>query len=224
MTNEQCDRLRKARIRLGFGQANEASAAFGWNKNTYKSHENGIRGLSQKAAERYGKAFSVSPWWLLTGENPPDWLDSPAQAGITELPVRRVPVLTTQQAFSLTEGQKLEQIKNITEYAVIGVDPMLGPDVFALKIEDEAMQPEYRPGEFIAVDPASPYKPGDFVAIALNSRKEAIVRQYRITGYDESGAEMISLHALNETHPDIAFTPGKTGEIIGKVVWYMRKY
>ncbi len=101
---------------------------------------------------------------------------------------------------------------------------MLGADVFALEVQDEAMQPEFRMGEYIAVDPATSYKPGDFIAVAINSRKLAIVRQYRIEGYDEAGTEVISLHALNETHPDLSFTPGETGQIIGKVVWHMRRF
>lgn len=61
-------RLQIARERAGYASATDAARAFGWNENTYRSHENGARGLKGSIAERYAKAFRVSAAWLLTGE------------------------------------------------------------------------------------------------------------------------------------------------------------
>lgn len=68
MSKEPCDRLREARIKAGFSSPADAAEAFGWNKNTYKSHEYGVRGFSVESAKRYARAFKVSPSWLLTAE------------------------------------------------------------------------------------------------------------------------------------------------------------
>lgn len=62
------ERLQWAREQAGYPSPREAAIRFAWNYNTYKSHENGARGLKQEAAERYAKAFKVSTAWLLTGE------------------------------------------------------------------------------------------------------------------------------------------------------------
>lgn len=62
------ERLRWARRKAGFRGSSEAAERFDWNKNTYKSHENGVRGIKPESAERYARAFSVSAAWLLTGE------------------------------------------------------------------------------------------------------------------------------------------------------------
>jgi len=62
-------RLRRARQQAGFATATDAAVHHGWNPNTYKSHENGIRGLRGTAPERYGRAFAVSPAWLQFGES-----------------------------------------------------------------------------------------------------------------------------------------------------------
>ncbi|MBF0372211.1 MAG: helix-turn-helix transcriptional regulator [Alphaproteobacteria bacterium] len=67
MMDEPCDRLKLARERAGLSGAKEASDKFGWNENTYKSHENGNRGIPLEAAKKYGRAFQVLPWWILTG-------------------------------------------------------------------------------------------------------------------------------------------------------------
>lgn len=65
---EPFERLRELRIKAGFATAVEVAERFGWNVNTYRSHENGIRALTLRAAEKYAAGFKVSATWLLTGE------------------------------------------------------------------------------------------------------------------------------------------------------------
>lgn len=61
------ERLRAARKEKGFESAAEAARNFHWSVSTYSGHENGNRGLKQTAAQKYAKAFGVSPEWLLFG-------------------------------------------------------------------------------------------------------------------------------------------------------------
>jgi phage repressor protein C with HTH and peptisase S24 domain len=68
MDMELFDRLQIARRKAGFADATSAARAFGWNENTYRSHENGTRGLTRPVAMKYAKAFKVSAAWLLTNE------------------------------------------------------------------------------------------------------------------------------------------------------------
>lgn len=65
------NRLRRARENAGFDSATAAARRFGWTVSTYSSHENGQTPVPVKAAERYAKAFKVSPAWILTGEATP---------------------------------------------------------------------------------------------------------------------------------------------------------
>jgi DNA-binding XRE family transcriptional regulator len=64
------ERLKWARKRAGLEDATAAARRFGWNTNTYRSHENGTRDLSRKAAVKYANAFKIhaGPGWLLYGE------------------------------------------------------------------------------------------------------------------------------------------------------------
>jgi hypothetical protein len=67
-------RLRWAREAWGLPSSRAAAERFGWNENTYKSHELGIRGsegFKLKTAERYARAFGVSVEWLTTGRGSP---------------------------------------------------------------------------------------------------------------------------------------------------------
>lgn len=73
------ERLRRARIEAGFESAVDAARAYGWNEATYRSHENGIRGLLKEPAERYARAFKKPVEWLLFGKN-----QRPTEAASTE--------------------------------------------------------------------------------------------------------------------------------------------
>ena len=64
------DRLKEAREVAGFAGPTEAAENFGWNKNTYKSHENGIRGISTKKARQYARGLRTTPEWILYERGP----------------------------------------------------------------------------------------------------------------------------------------------------------
>jgi transcriptional regulator with XRE-family HTH domain len=62
--DERCQRLRESRIAKGFETAAAAADAFGWNRNTYASNENGNAPFSYRRAKEYAAAFGVRPEWL----------------------------------------------------------------------------------------------------------------------------------------------------------------
>jgi transcriptional regulator with XRE-family HTH domain len=62
--DERCQRLRESRIANGFETAAAAADAFGWNRNTYASNENGNAPFSYRRAKEYAAAFGVRPEWL----------------------------------------------------------------------------------------------------------------------------------------------------------------
>src|SRR5258707_6799852 len=62
--DERYQRLRQARIAKGFEPAAAAADAFGWNRNTYASNENGNAPFSYRRAKEYAAAFGVRPEWV----------------------------------------------------------------------------------------------------------------------------------------------------------------
>lgn len=60
-------RLRKARLEAGYKSATAAIRSCGWPNSTYRAHENGQNNFKPETAELYGKAYGVSPAWLLFG-------------------------------------------------------------------------------------------------------------------------------------------------------------
>lgn len=70
MSKEIHERLRQAREKAGFKSASQAAHSLGVEVPTYLAHENGSRGVTAAAAEKYSKRFRVNLAWLLTGEEP----------------------------------------------------------------------------------------------------------------------------------------------------------
>ncbi len=67
---ERFQRLRHARTEKGFETAAAAAEAFGWNRNTYASNENGNAPFSFRKAKDYAAAFGVRPEWLYDALGP----------------------------------------------------------------------------------------------------------------------------------------------------------
>ena len=66
--SDRSDRLRQARIDAGFERQRDVFERFGdWNRNTYKSNENGNAPFSFEQAKAYAKAFAVRAEWLYDG-------------------------------------------------------------------------------------------------------------------------------------------------------------
>lgn len=76
------ERLRWLRKRAGFDDATAAARRYNWNENTYRSHENGSRQISRKAAAKYAKPYKTTAAWILYGEGA---LTSPVDPEIATL-------------------------------------------------------------------------------------------------------------------------------------------
>lgn len=67
---EPAKRLRAARVAKGFKSAKDAAIYYAWDATTYSQHEKGTRGMS-RAVQKYAKAFGVSEAWIMFGSGEP---------------------------------------------------------------------------------------------------------------------------------------------------------
>jgi phage repressor protein C with HTH and peptisase S24 domain len=68
--DRRSERLRDARLARGYETAAAAADAFGWNRNTYASNENGNAPFSYRKAKEYAAALGVRPEWLYDAAGP----------------------------------------------------------------------------------------------------------------------------------------------------------
>jgi SOS-response transcriptional repressor LexA len=92
-----------------------------------------------------------------------------------------------------------------------------GKNVFALRVKGDSMEPEFRGGDVVIVNPHVEAKPGDYV-IVKNDEDEATFKQLKKFG------DTLVLHPLNSRYEDIELKKGVKYRIVGKVVKKEKRY
>ena len=74
-----------------------------------------------------------------------------------------------------------------------------GPHTFALRITGNSMEPEFREGDIVIIDPDVNPNAGDYV-VAKNHEEAATFKKYRPRGINEAGQDVFELVPLNEDY------------------------
>lgn len=176
------DRLRQARLAKRYASATHAAEAFGWVEPTYRSHENGARGIGPKAAERYARAYGVKASWLLYGDgDPPQTASEPPERytpkpnAVFEGPAK-LPYPTNLrdiEELGVTMGGDGDD-DSIFEFNGQVIDRVMRPqglmnrkNVFALRVASSSMSPRFEEGDRIYVERMDTPAIGDYVVIEL---------------------------------------------------------
>lgn len=126
---------------------------------------------------------------------------------------RRVPVVSLVRAGAWTEAEAVEP--SWAEDWIVCASKV-GPRAFALKVAGDSMEPEFREGEYVVVDPDIEAASGDFVVAALG-RDEATLKRYQRDG----GRDW--LVPLNSRYPTLDMT-GTDWRIVGRVMERTKRY
>lgn len=129
--------------------------------------------------------------------------------------LRPVPIISWVMAGKWNEVSDIFQPGDAEDWIESDVK---GKSVFALRVKDDSMEPEFREGDIIIVNPHVDTKPGDYV-IVKNDENEATFKQLKKFG------DVYVLHPLNDSkYPDIELSGKHKYRIIGKVVEKKKKY
>ncbi len=104
----------------------------------------------------------------------------------------------------------------------IATDLDLSPKAFALVVRGESMDPEFRDGDKIIIDPEVVPQPGDFVVAKLDREDEATFKKYRPRGADKDGAPIIELVPINPDWPTLMINAEQPGRIVGTLIEHRR--
>ena len=183
------DRVKQKRMELGLTQT-EAAERAGIRQQSWQSIEDG-KTLKPRNSVGIAKALNCDPSWLMNGG---------AFMPIGEMNSRRVPLISYVQAGALAEKKSIEAFDGDFEYILTDLD--LSVHSFALRIEGDSMEPDFKAGDVIIVDPELEPSPGEFV-VAKNGGQEATFKKYRPTYTDMQGVQHFELVPLNDDYPVI---------------------
>lgn len=161
---------------------------------------------------KLAKFFGVSEGFLVTGKEEKSNVDT------ASIGAMRVPVISWVQAGGWTGESDATNLEGTLEYVLTTDAHSLG--TFALRVKGKSMEPDFREGDTIIVDPELAPGPGDYV-VAKNGGNEATFKKYRSRGVTESGEDVFELVPLN---PDFATLDSSRERIliIGVVVEHRR--
>lgn len=168
----------------------------------------GNKAFGEKVARGIEECLSGAPafmprGWLDTAEPAPLRISEPSDrydANVEPAPsgARAVPIIDWVRAGQLRE--MVDPYPPGVGDGVVYVDPDCGRGVVALRIKGDSMEPEFREGDVIIVDPAIAPLPGDFVVVR-NGSHEATFKKYRPRGIGPDGREVFELVPLNDDYP-----------------------
>lgn len=129
-------------------------------------------------------------------------VQSAAVSNVAPAPMggRRVPVITSIQAGMWAEIVDSFQPGDAGDWLLTDID--LSDSAFALDIRGNSMEPEFKDGDRVIIDPEIAPQPGDFVA-AKNGEQEATFKKYRPRGMDAHGNIIFELVPLNDDYPTL---------------------
>lgn len=196
-------RVKDKREELELTQAKAAELA-GIRQQSWVAIENG---KTKKPRNIIGiaKALKCDPDWLLNGG---------AFKTMAEVGTRRIPLINYVQAGLMTQSADISDIEGEFEYVLTDRD--WSENTFALEIEGDSMEPEFKAGDVVVIDPEVDPAPGEFV-VAANGDHEATFKKFRPSGIGLYGKQHFELVPLNNDFPTIS-SMDKPIKIIGTMV------
>lgn len=129
----------------------EVANSAGVSQQSIESIESGRTRKPRNVPFDLAKALKCSPDWLLNGKN---------MVPLAEISTRRIPVvLSYVQAGELTEARDVTDLTEDFEYVLADSD--VPETCFALRIDGDSMQPEFKEGDIVIIDPDSCPTPGN---------------------------------------------------------------
>jgi SOS-response transcriptional repressor LexA len=160
-----------------------------------------LAGLSQSFLWRLEAGRTNGSWETYTkvagalGISVEKFFENKSNVEPSPLGWRRIPVLDYVQAGRRTGVDGTPKDDEIRETVMTHLE--YPPDTFALRINEDSMEPVFRLGDIVVIDPTIKPRPGDCVVAKDESGETPTFRQYRNAGLNEHGVEVFELHPLN---------------------------
>ena len=124
--------------------------------------------------------------------------------------IRSIPLFNWHQMGQLAKREDLPG--SIHAEATVEATDISGTRTFALKVQDDSMEPLFSKGEMIFINPDLEWKPGDFVIATHQDQSMAstLLRQIKVIG------DQCILHPVNWKYEDLPLT--EPDFVWGKVV------
>ncbi len=196
-------RLKQLRIQHKFSTATDAARSHGWHETTYRSHENGNRGIPVEAARRYAKAYGVHPNELL------------GRAGVPGSPVTSA---LNEVGIGVWRDRNIDERKKniILDMSFLGAESDVQRIV---RVTDESADKLIGIGEFAIITPSDGLEAGRHYLIE-RQRGDLVEMSIRTAISQGDGFKLVAPSTHRRYVDDVRYpskTPGEITTILGRV-------
>lgn len=196
----------------------DVAEAFGISSQAVSQWEAGRTRPDSQRLTSLARLFGVRLEWLLSDAGPMAIAGGSPSADAPHTTL--VPVIDRVQAGGWTEVEDPFEVGAADEY--LQTELQVGSGTFAVVIEGRSMEPEFRPGDKVIIDPAVKPRPGDFVIAKRDNDHEATFKKYRLRSQDDQGRDVIELTPINPDWPTLMIDQYNPGHIVGTMIEHRR--
>ncbi|SFO10791.1 helix-turn-helix domain-containing protein [Xenorhabdus japonica] len=179
-------RVKNRRLELKLTQV-EAAMIAGISQQSWATIEDG-KTLRPRNIISIAKALKCNAEWLMTGGD---------FQPLCDVNIRRVPLISYVQAEKIARGFP---IRGYNDLEHIITDMNWSGRAFALRIDGDSMEPDFKAGDIVIIDPEVTPNPGEFV-VAASYEREATFKKYRPIAINIDGTQHFELIPLNNDYP-----------------------
>lgn len=203
------ERLKKARIASGLTQE-EVAKAVGMKQSSYNHLEQ--TGKRSGFSVQLATALNVDPTWLTTGKGQMKPANASGNSNLTPIgwDLGKVPLISSVQAGNWCEAVDNFHPGDAEEW--LPAPARHGPHAYALRVVGTSMEPRFREGEIVVIDPEVPAVSGRFVVAKKAGTQEVTLKQLVIEAGDSY------LKALNPHWPQPIIRMTEEWIVCGSVI------
>lgn len=182
-------RIRKRRKALNLTQKNLAKTLNDATHGSISQWESDTTSPSAKNLYDLSKALECDFVWLLNGGEESSVIPASFKS-------HKVPLIDYNQVRIWIDSK--EQ-KNVTVLTHIMTSLKLSNKAFAIEIVGDSMEPEFKEGDVVIIDPDIQPTPGEFI-VAIIPEWQATFRKYRELGQDSDEKMLFEIMPLNRDY------------------------
>lgn len=202
------NRINELRLARGLSQ-DQLAKLVGTTRQTIFRLEKNQRRLSDVWLRKLGPALGADPGDLVSDRTPVSLANG-----------QPIPVIDYVQAGDWTPPADAHPKGDQLDF--VFANSRLSPKAFALEIRGTSMEPEFREGDRVIVDPAVQPLPGDYVVAKIGDEQEATFKKYRPGAVDHGKVKSVDLVPLNPDWPVLTIDKRRPGRICATMVEHHR--